>query len=207
MQIRDRIKDFRRVKASELADNTMNWRKHPKVQVDAMQAVLREIGFADALLVRETSDGLMLIDGHLRKSLAPDMEVPVLVLDVDEHEAYTILATLDPLSSMAETDAVALDALLREVSSGESVIQEMLAEMAKNAGLVSLGDEWNDALSLLPDGEKDPFQKMEFILSDQQAEVVKKAVAAAKSAGSMDDTGNENSNGNALARICEVYLG
>ena len=47
---------------------------------------------------------LMLIDGHLRAETTPDQLVPVLVLDVDENESNKLLATLDPLAAMAETD-------------------------------------------------------------------------------------------------------
>ncbi len=32
LRIRDRIKELRRVKASELLPNPKNWRRHPKVQ-------------------------------------------------------------------------------------------------------------------------------------------------------------------------------
>jgi hypothetical protein len=104
--IRDRIKELRRVKAKELRANPKNWRRHPKIQVDALQALLSEIGYADALIARELPDGkLLLIDGHLRADITPDNEVPVLVLDVTEEEADKLLATLDPLSAMAETDA------------------------------------------------------------------------------------------------------
>jgi hypothetical protein len=92
MQIRDRIKELRRVKASDLLPNPRNWRKHPKAQADALRGVLAEIGFADALLARETDRGLMLIDGHLRAETAPDQDVPVLVLDVDAAEADKLLA-------------------------------------------------------------------------------------------------------------------
>jgi len=59
MKIRDRIKDFRRVKASELAPSQKNWRTHPKAQREALQGVLAEIGFAGAVLARETPAGLM----------------------------------------------------------------------------------------------------------------------------------------------------
>ena len=45
-----------------------------------MRGVLAEIGIADALLARETPEGLMLIDGHLRADVSPDSEWPVLVL-------------------------------------------------------------------------------------------------------------------------------
>ena len=37
-----------------------------------MRGVLADIGWADAVLARETPDGLMLIDGHLRAEVAPD---------------------------------------------------------------------------------------------------------------------------------------
>jgi len=136
VEIRDRIRELRRVKASELVPNAKNWRRHPKPQADALMGVLEEIGYADALLARETDAGLVLIDGHLRQSLTPDMLVPVLVLDVDEREADLILATLDPLAAMAEADATALDALLRDVQTGDAAVMAMLEDLADKAGVV-----------------------------------------------------------------------
>ena len=80
MQIRDRIKDFRRVRASELRPHPRNWREHPAAQREALRGVLAEIGYAGALLARELPDSsLELIDGHLRAETTPDQEVPVLV--------------------------------------------------------------------------------------------------------------------------------
>ena len=101
LKIKDRVKELRRVKASELIANPRNWRRHPKDQADAMRGVLAEIGFADALLVRGTPEGLQLIDGHLRADITGDTPVPVLVLDVTEAEADKLLVTLDPLAAMA----------------------------------------------------------------------------------------------------------
>ena len=102
MQIRDRIKELRRVPASTLRANPHNWRTHPKTQQDALRGLLAEVGYADALLARELPDGsLMLIDGHLRAETTPDMDVPVLVLDVTEAEADLLLATVDPLAGLA----------------------------------------------------------------------------------------------------------
>jgi len=63
---------------------------------------------------------------------------------------------------------------------------------------------------MMPDlasGDREPFQQMTFTLSDDQAQDVKRAMDAAKKAGPFVDSVNENSNGNALARIVEVYLG
>lgn len=112
MQVQDRIKAFKRVPARDLIPNPKNWRKHPEAQQNAMRSVLADIGFADAVLARETPQGLMLIDGHLRAEIAPDCQMPVLVLDVTELEADKILATHDPLAAMADVDAAALSSLL-----------------------------------------------------------------------------------------------
>lgn len=102
MQIRDRIKELRRVKAADLRPNPRNWRTHPQEQQDALRGILAEVGFADALLARELPDGsLELVDGHLRAETTPDLEVPVLVLDLNEAEAAKVLATLDPLAAMS----------------------------------------------------------------------------------------------------------
>ena len=101
--IRDRIKDFRRVKASELFASPRNWREHPQAQQAALLGVLEEIGYADALLARELPDGaLEIVDGHLRAETTPDQEVPVLVLDIDEDEAKMLLAVIDPLAASAD---------------------------------------------------------------------------------------------------------
>lgn len=136
MNIKDRIKDFRRVKASELSPSPANWRTHPKSQQDALRGILAEVGVVDALIARELEDGsLELIDGHLRADTEPNTEWPVLVLDVDEHEAKKILACFDPLAAMAETDAAQLDALLREVNTGSEALSQMLSDLAAEAGL------------------------------------------------------------------------
>ena len=138
MQLRDRIKELRRVPSSSLKPNPKNWRTHPQAQQDALRGVLAEVGIADAVLARELPDGsLMLVDGHLRAETITDAEVPVLVLDVNESEADKILATLDPLAAMAEADSAKLDALLREVQTGSEALAGMLEELAEDAGCLS----------------------------------------------------------------------
>jgi len=128
VKIRDRIRELRRVPASQLLPNPKNWRTHPKAQQDALRGVLAEVGLADAVLARELADGsLMLIDGHLRAETLADAKVPVLVLDVTEAEADKLLATIDPLAAMAETDGAKFDELLRTVNTSSEALQQMLA--------------------------------------------------------------------------------
>ncbi len=134
--LRDRIKELRRVKAGDLKPSPKNWREHPESQRVALQGILAEVGYADALLARELADGsLELVDGHLRAELDPDQEVPVLVLDLDEAEAAKLLTVLDPLAAMAEANEEALGKLLKEIETDSDGLREMLEGLADDYGL------------------------------------------------------------------------
>src|SRR3954451_7590951 len=134
MQIRDRIKELRRVPAGALRPNPRNWRIHPPAQQDALRGLLAEVGYADALLARELDDGtLMLIDGHLRAETTPDAVVPVLILDVDETEADKILLTHDPLAAMATVSAVHLDELLASITTNNESVQQLIDSITPTA--------------------------------------------------------------------------
>jgi len=134
MHVRDRVKELRRVKAGELRPSPRNWRTHPQAQRDALRGILAEIGYADALLVREIDGGaLELIDGHLRAETTPEQVVPVLVLDVDEAEANKLLATIDPLAALAGADSGKLAELLSGLESDNPALARMYADLARDA--------------------------------------------------------------------------
>lgn len=134
MKIRDRIRELRRVPARELVPNPKNWRLHPEKQSALLAGTLREIGYADALLARENEHGqLVLIDGHLRAETTPDAVVPVLVLDVSESEADKLLALIDPLSAMAESDERLLESLVADLNSSDDHIQAYFDSVLQSA--------------------------------------------------------------------------
>jgi hypothetical protein len=153
MQIRDRIKELRRVPASELIPNPKNWRVHPTAQQDGLRTMLAKVGYADALIARETPEGLMLLDGHLRAETTPDSSVPVLVTDLTEAEADEVLATLDPLASLAETDVVALKALLEGIDRDNENLNTLLEDISDNynVGIAELLEQATDAEYVPPD--------------------------------------------------------
>jgi len=109
-----------------------------------MRGVLADIGYAGAALARETDDGLMLIDGHLRAEVSTEAEVPVLILDVTEEEADKILATFDPISSMAGTDEDKLRGLLDAVDIDNAAVNDMLDGMAASATVPDFGPVGED---------------------------------------------------------------
>lgn len=168
----DSITELRRVCAKDLLPNPKNWRRRPEAQVAALRGLLAEVGYADALLVRELPDErLMIIDGHLRAETTPESTVPVLVLDVSEEEADKILLTLDPLAAMAESDAERIKAPLTTVLTDSGAVQELLRLVAGPKLWVILYPEDVDeaAVSIdraeelrvqLPTGEKRPPRKM-----------------------------------------------
>src|SRR6516165_11565215 len=130
MQIRDRIKALRRVRAGDLQPHPKNWRQHPESQRNALRGLLAEIGYADTLLTRELLDGgLQLIDGHLRAETTPDAMVPVLVTDLTEEEAEKVLLTLDPLAAMATANTDNLQALLSSLKFQSPDVMAMLEDL------------------------------------------------------------------------------
>jgi len=140
--IADRIKSLRRVRAGDLLPHPKNWRRHPEGQRKAMQAALAEIGYADALLARETPEGLMLVDGHLRAELDPDQKVPVLILNVTEAEADKLLATLDPLAGLAEADLEQIRELAGSIDFDQPDLEAVVA------GLLEMDDDLIDVLEV-----------------------------------------------------------
>ena len=197
----------------DLEANERNWRGHPPTQRVALEQALNAVGWAGAALYNKTTSRL--IDGHLRKKVAIERgeRIPVLVGEWTEEQERLILSTLDPIAGLAEANSEALDSLLAEVrhdiAGGRlefdaGALEDLLAGYGADPPNSS---EWGAALGVLPEGDRSPFQQMTFTLSDAQAETVRQALEAAKDAGSFGETGNENSNGNALARISAAYVG
>ena len=139
--LNDRIKELRRVPASQIQPHPENWRIHPQSQQTALQGVLEQVGIADAVLAYEPSTGeLVLIDGHLRRETLGDTVVPVLVTDLNEAEARVILATHDPLADMALQDDEMMRNLLSRIEAGNDDVQNLLALLNTQA------QEWSPEL-------------------------------------------------------------
>jgi len=149
MTIKDRIVELRRIRASELIAHPRNFRRHPPAQMAALRGVLEAIGYSAALVGRDTPDGVVLIDGHARAELDLDQIVPVLILNVTEAEADTLLASLDPIGAMAEIDQVALQDLLNNTHIPAA---ELLAHLQTLATAVPIPNRsWSDRADSVPD--------------------------------------------------------
>jgi len=114
------------IEAGSLTPNPMNWRRHPPEQTAALKEMIGDvqIGWAGALLYNERTKRL--IDGHARREVVPpETPVPVLVGNWSEEAEQKILATLDPLASMAIPDVAALSELLELVDFDSESLQAL----------------------------------------------------------------------------------
>lgn len=149
--IRRRIKELRWIPAGQLKPHPENWRRHPPEQRAALERVLAAVGWAGALTARQLDDGqLELTDGHLRRDVSADELVPVLVTDLDEDEARTMLLATDPLAAMAQADVALLEALMAQADPDVLAgIEPTLSKLLLSAdgfqpAKVDAENEWRD---------------------------------------------------------------
>ena len=137
MTWQNRIVGYGEEPPDQLLANPRNWRTHPASQTDALAGVLRETGWVQNVIVNRTTG--FVVDGHARIALAlrdGQPTVPITYVELDEAEEALILASLDPIAALAGADAAKLDDLLREVSTGEAAVAQMLADLAEQHGVV-----------------------------------------------------------------------
>jgi hypothetical protein len=142
LRFRDRIVELRRIPASELLDNPENWRRHGEEQTSALTSMMERIGFAGAAIGVEREGRVKLLDGHLRKSIAGNQVIPVLITDLTDDEAKVFLATYDPLTDMAIADAEALRKLLADTAGADddAYLRKLIADVD-----AELADDLSDA--------------------------------------------------------------
>ncbi len=195
------------VAAVDLVPHPQNWRKHPAGQGTVLGQTLDGVGWVQRVIVNRRT-GRML-DGHLRAELArkqgEQTPVPVVYVDLSEDEERTILATLDPIAGMAIADEATLAGLVRSIEDAD--LRSVAGTIAQEIGAAPpSGDTWSQSFAGLPDSDRAPFQQMTFTLHDEQAEQVKRAIGLAQQIGDFTGNVNQNSNGNALALICETFV-
>lgn len=181
-----------------------NSRTHSDEQVAQIAASIKEWGFTNPVLI--DSDGSV-IAGHGRLLAARKLgikQIPVVIADgwtEAQKKAYVIADNKLALNAGWDDD------LLRLEFDG-------LADLGFDLELTGFTlDEINSGFDVeevgmpeLPDGDKEPFQQKTFTLHDDQAAIVDDAVTLART-NPLADTGlNDNTNGNALALICEQWL-
>ncbi|HYW87229.1 MAG TPA: DNA methyltransferase [Chloroflexota bacterium] len=128
---RNRIVGYGQADPRSLAANPANWRTHPEHQRRALSGVLDEVGWVAEVLVNQRTG--FVVDGHLRVAAAlarSESAVPVRYVDLEPEEERLVLATLDPISALADSDSEKLAALLEDLKPADAAIAELLRELA-----------------------------------------------------------------------------
>lgn len=207
-EIRKRIVKVVPMRLGDILPNPRNPKSHPKQQREALRGSVRELGFGTipiAYTSQRLGGKLAFGDGHMRGDEFADFVTDVAITDYTDEEIDKFLLYADPIAAMAEYESQQLDGLLRDISTNDEALQAMVAELGKGITTPTAGD-WAGGLGGLPNSDRAPFQQMTFTLHDEQAEQVKRALAAAGKIGDFADSPNQNSNGNALAFICEMFV-
>ena len=174
-----------------------NPRQLTKDQHQHLKDSIQRFGLVDPILVNSHADRKdIIIGGHQRVRVAKDLDidkVPCIELSLTYEKERELNIRLNKNSGSWDYDVLANMFEMEELQDwGFDDNDLQLFDQ-------DFGDEFN-----LPDGDKEPFQQMTFTLSDEQAEAVKGAIDRAKK-NDFGDTGNENSNGNALWWVCNSY--
>jgi hypothetical protein len=117
-------------KASTLRANPLNYRRHPAHQHAALRDMLNEVGWVQNVIVNTRTGHV--VDGHLRVELAMtqgDEDVPVLYVDLEEREERLVLAAMDPIAALAESDGGVLAQLLDGLQFDGDALAGMLTDL------------------------------------------------------------------------------
>lgn len=186
---------------SELKLDPNNARKHSDKNLEAIAASLEKFGQRKPIVVHR---GVVIAgNGTLEaaKSLGWEKIAVSEVPDNWDNETAKAYALADNRTAeLAEWDEPILAAQLFEITEAGWEIADLGFESTEQPS----GDDWADSFDKTAEDKK-PFTQMTFILSNEQAEEVKAAIDTAKAMGPFIDTANENGNGNALARIAEIF--
>jgi hypothetical protein len=206
---RNRIQEVRILRAGELLDHEGNWRIHPQFQLEATEGSLTDVGKVDVLKAyysERNGGALTLLDGHGRKSINPDEEWTVAILDLTDAEADMQLALHDSIGAWAQTDAMKLNALIeqaRERHNSEKA-QEALSRLANSisaqvelARRMAGDEEVRKPARLVEDFEEGMKRKVRVVIPIEEGlELVEGAIRM---------TGIRN-RGDAMIAICRYFL-
>jgi len=185
-----------------------NSRTHSDEQVAQIAASIREFGFTNPVLI-DGKDGI--IAGHGRvlgaRKLGMDAVPCVRLEHLTETQKRAYIIADNKLALNAGWDDELLKLEIEEVNLEDFEIELIGFSKDELNNLIGAQDVNElDGMPGLPSGDREPFQQMTFTLHDEQAEQVKRALDVAKDMGDFFGSSNENSNGNALSRVCEIFL-
>lgn len=176
-----------------------NPNQHTPEQIDRLAKIMAYQGVRKAAVISKRSG--LITAGHGRILSAEKAGLETYPVDYQDYESdeqeYADLTADNAIAAWSELDLVGINDEALKLESGFDLdllgIEDFVLDVSETD------------LPALPDGDKEPFEQITFTLHTLQAEQVRRALDVAKSLGDFDSE-NENSNGNAIARVCETFL-
>ena len=197
---------IKRVATADLIPYANNSRVHSDEQVNQIASSIKEFGFLNPIII-DGDNGI--IAGHGRVMAANKLGIKELPcvdashLSPAQKKAYVIADNKIALNSDWDNELLRIELNVLD-DMGFDLSLTGFSELELEA--MSFDDDCETEMPELKDGDKEPYQQKTFTLHDEQASIVDDAVTLART-NPLADTGlNENSNGNALALICEQWL-
>ncbi len=188
--------EYRKVK--DLFTYEFNNKNHTEKQINFLVNSITEFWFNTPIIVDKNN---IIIAGHWRLEAAKKLwleEVPVVEkndLTPAQVKKYRLLD--NKIAELAEDNEENIKMELLELQDPQ--LNE-LYDFALNLDADGLWDDFD-----LPDEDKGDLCQMTFTLHRDQKEEIEKAMESAALLGDYGDTWNENKNGNALARVAELF--
>lgn len=208
--LKNRVVGHADVDPASLVPNDKNWRLHGEGQVALLRAAIGDVGFIRSVTVNKTTGRL--VDGHARVMIAVAEgwpSIPVEYVELTEEEEAKALATIDPLSAMADTDGDKLGELLSGMNASSAELQSMLDRMREDAVILSVGEMIVEGDGGTAGGDEEPaveappadeFKKFSLMLSPAQELRVRRAAKIAKDKFGVSTTAD------AVASIVDDWL-
>jgi len=192
------------IAVSQLVFDPTNARKHDKKNLDAIKGSLDLFGQRKPIVV--TPDNVV-VAGNGTLEAAKSLGWLEIVIartppgwDWDKIKAFALAD--NRTAELAEWDAQILADQLLELDS----VGYELATFGFETLQPPTESDLEDAFANLNKEESD-LEQITFTLHKDQAQLIRAALDASKALGEYGETGNQNSNGNAIARVCELWLG
>jgi ParB-like chromosome segregation protein Spo0J len=195
------------VPTSDLIPYARNARTHSDAQVAQIAGSIQEFGFCNPVLI-DKANGIIAGHGRVMAANLLKLEtVPCIRLDhlSDAQKRAYILAD-NRIALSSGWDEAMLANELQDLHADE-IDLGLTGFDADELGKLLGYDAQEIAPPELAEGDREPFRQMTFTVHDSQFEAIESALKKAKAAGGGSSEVNENSNGNALAAICEAFNG
>lgn len=207
-------------KAAKLADLTpdhANANKGTERGRYAIEASLRQYGAGRSILLDKNG---RIVAGNKTAEVAADVGIDdVIIVETDGTKIVAVKRTDLDIDSPEGRGLAYADNRVGELDY-QLDIEQLMADIGAGLDLSALwrqdeidamfagmnAPDWSEAFGSIPTEDRAPFQQMTFTLHDEQAEQVRRALSIAGKMGDFTDSANQNSNGNALSFVCEMFV-